>query len=77
MILSSTMELGLVWLLAYPGLALRRAPRLLMGDCEAAIAVARKACAHPRPGVCPMSGIICSQGGHLIAGQMAKAFSSA
>ena len=24
-----------------------------------------------------MSGIICSQGGHLIAGQMAKAFSSA
>ena len=30
--------------------------------------------AHPcsRPGVWPMSGIICSQSGHLIAGQMAK-----
>ena len=27
--------------------------------------------------VYPMSGIICSQGGHLISGQMAKAFSSA
>ena len=25
----------------------------------------------------PMSGIMCSQGGHRIAGQMAKAFSSA
>ena len=42
MILSSTVELGLAWLLAYPGLALRRAPRLLMGDCEAAIAVAER-----------------------------------
>ena len=77
MILSSPMEFGLVWLLAYPGLALRRAPRLLMSNCETAIAVARKACFHPRPGVYPMSGIIRSQGGHLIAGQMAKAFSSA
>ena len=60
-----------------PGLALRRAPRLLMGNCETAIAVARTACFHPRLEVYPMSGIICSQGGHLIAGQMAKAFSSA
>ena len=71
------MEFGLVQRLAYPGHALRRAPRLLMSDCETTIAVARKACLHPRPGVYPMSGIICSQGGHLIAGQMAKAFSSA
>ena len=77
MIPSSTMEFGLVQRLAYPGHALRRAPRLLMSDCETTIAVARKACLHPRPGVYPMSGIICSQGGHLIAGQMAKAFSSA
>ena len=38
---------------------------------------ARKTCPHPRPGVYPMSGIMCSQGGHLITGQMAKAFSSA
>ena len=77
MILSSPVEFGLVWLLANPGLALRRAPRLLMSDCETAMAVARKACCHPSPGVYPMSGIICSQGGHLIAEQMAKAFSSA
>ena len=77
MILSSTMEFGLVQRLAYPGHALRRAPRLLMSDCETTIAVARKACLHPRPGVYPISGIICSQGGHLMARQMAKAFSSA
>ena len=37
MIFSSPMEL------AYPGLALRRAPRLLMSDCELTRAVARKA----------------------------------
>ena len=48
-----------------------------MGDGETAIAVVRGTCLHPRPGVYPMSGIICSQGGHLISGQMAKAFSSA
>ena len=35
------------------------------------MSVVREACLHPRPGV------ICSQGGHLISGQMAKAFSSA
>ena len=34
----------------------------------------REARLHPRPEVYPMSGIICSQGGHLISGQMAKAF---
>ena len=34
MILSSPMEFVLVWLLAHPGLALRRAPRLLMSNCE-------------------------------------------
>ena len=63
---------GLLWLLAFSGLELRRAPRLLMSDSETAIAVVREACLHPRPGVYPMSGIICSQGGHLISGQMAK-----
>ena len=42
-----------------------------------AIAVIREAHLHPRPEVYPMSGIICSQGGHLMSGQMAKAFSSA
>ena len=68
---------GLLWLLAFSGLELRRAPRLLRSDSETAIAVVREACLHPRPGVYPMSGIICSQGGHLISGQMAKAFSSA
>ena len=41
MILSSLMEFVLAWLLAYPGLALRRAPRLLMSNCETAIAAAR------------------------------------
>ena len=56
------MEFVLVWLLAYPGLALRRAPRLLRSDCETTIAVARKAYYHPSPGVYPMSGIICNQG---------------
>ena len=68
---------GLLWLLAFSGLELRRAPRLMMSDSETAIAVVREACLHPRPGVYPMSGIMCSQGGHLISGQMAKAFSSA
>ena len=75
--LALLMVFGLLWLLAYSGLELRRAPRLLMSDSETAIAVVREACLHPRPGVYPMSGIICSQGGHLISGQMAKAFSSA
>ena len=63
--------------LAYLGLTLRRVPRLLTSNCDTALAVAKKACFHPRPGVYPMSGIMCSQGGHRIAGQMAKAFSSA
>ena len=49
----------------------------LTSNCDTALAAAKKACFHPRPGVCPMSGIMCSQGGHHIAGQMAKAFSSA
>ena len=40
-------EFGLLWLLAYSGLELRRAPRLLMGDGETAIAVVREACLHP------------------------------
>ena len=75
--LALLVEFGLLWLLAYSGLELRRAPKLLMSDSETAIAVVREACLHPRPGVYPMSGIICSQGGHLISGQMAKAFSSA
>ena len=74
--LTLLMVFGLLWLLAYSGLELRRAPRLLMSNSKTAIAV-REACLHPRPGVYPMSGIICSQGGHLISGQMAKAFSSA
>ena len=77
MFLSSPMEFVLVCLLAYLGLTLRRVPRPLTSNCETALAAARKACFHPRPGVYPMSGIICSQGGHRIAGQMAKAFSSA
>ena len=47
-------------------------PRLSTSDCDTALAAAKKA-----PGVCLMSGIMCSQGGHRIAGQMAKAFSSA
>ena len=75
MILSSIHEFGLLWLLAYSGLELRRAP--MMDVSGPAIAVIREARLHPRPEVYPMSGIICSQGGHLISGQMAKAFSSA
>ena len=69
------MVFGLLWLLAYSGLELRRAP--MMDISAPAIAVIREACFHPRPGVYPMSGIIWSQGGHLMSGQMAKAFSSA
>ena len=68
-------EFGLLWRLAYSGLELRRAP--MMDVDRLAIAVIREARLHPRPEVYPMSGIICSQGGHLISGQMAKAFSSA
>ena len=64
-------------ILAYLGLTLRRVPRLLTSNCDTALAAAKKACFHPRPGVYPMSGIMCSQGGHRKAGQMAKAFSSA
>ena len=45
--------------------------------CSARCKEERSLVFHPRPGVCPMSGIMCSQGGHRIAGQMAKAFSSA
>ena len=38
-------------------------PDSQISDCETTMAVARKACLHPRPGVHPMSGIICSHGG--------------
>ena len=71
------MEFVLARSLTYLGLTLRRVPSLLASNCDAALAAAKKACFHPRPGVCPMSGIMCSQGGHRITGQMAKAFSSA
>ena len=70
--LALLMVFGLLWLLAYSGLELRRAPRLLMSDRETAITVVREACLHPRPGVPHVR-----EGGHLISGQMAKAFSSA
>ena len=43
------MVFGLLWLLAYSGLELRRAPRLLTSDSETAIAVVREADLHPRP----------------------------
>ena len=56
----------------------RRTPRPLTSIYSTSLAVAKKKpCFHPRPGAYPMSGIMCSQGGHRIAGQMAKAFSSA
>ena len=71
------MEFVLARSLTYLGLTLRRVPSLLASNCDTALAAAKKACFHPRPGVCPMSGIMCSQGGHRITGQMAKAFSSA
>ena len=70
------MVFGLLWLLAYSGLELRRASRLLMSDSETAIAVVREACLHPRRGAFHVRDHM-RQSGHLISGQMAKAFSSA
>ena len=48
-----------------------------MGARLAPDLVVRRVSLHPSPEIYPMSGIICSHGGHRISGQIAKAFSSA
>ena len=63
---------NLSWCDIWPTLDLWRMPRLSTSNCDTTHAAAKKGLFSSKTRVYPMSGIMCSQGGHRIAGQMAK-----